>query len=68
VEIVELFEEDAETDAVVVFGEPGTTHEQEVAAAVAAERIGKPVVALLAGEFQERYPRGASFGHLVSCP
>lgn len=66
VEIVELFERDAETDAVVVFGEPGTTHEHEVAEAVAQGRVGKPVVALLAGEFQERYPLGASFGHLAA--
>lgn len=64
VEIVRLFDADADTDAVVIFGEPGGTHEIEVAQAVGEGKLGKPVVALIAGEFQERYPAGVSFGHV----
>jgi succinyl-CoA synthetase alpha subunit len=64
VEYARLFEDDPETDAIVVFGEPGGDQEHELAAALAAGEIGKPVVALVAGEFQERYPPGMSFGHL----
>ena len=61
-----LFEADPETEAMVIFGEPGTTNEQEVARHVAAQRITKPVVALIAGSFQDRYPRGMSFGHAAA--
>jgi succinyl-CoA synthetase alpha subunit len=63
VEVLKLFEADAETDACVIFGEPGGTHELEVAEAMRVGEIQKPVVALIAGEFQERYPPGVSFGH-----
>lgn len=66
VEYLQLFEDDPETDAMVIFGEPGSTHEQEVAEAITAGRIKKPVVALIAGEFQERYPKGVSFGHVAA--
>jgi succinyl-CoA synthetase alpha subunit len=66
VEVLEMFEADSETDACVIFGEPGGTHEAELAQAIAAGRISKPVVALIAGQFQENYPQGASFGHVAA--
>jgi succinyl-CoA synthetase alpha subunit len=65
-EVLRLFEADPETDAMVIYGEPGGTHENEVAAAIKAGEITKPVVGLLAGYFQERYPTGASFGHFAA--
>lgn len=63
VEILHLFEADPQTDACLIFGEPGGTHELEVAEALRAGTLRKPLVALIAGEFQERYPAGVSFGH-----
>lgn len=66
VEVLEMFEADAETDACIIFGEPGGTHELEVAEALRAGRLKKPVVALIAGQFQENYPAGASFGHFAA--
>jgi len=60
------FEQDPQTDAVVIFGEPGTANEQEVAALLRRRLITKPVVALIAGAFQEAYPRGMSFGHAAA--
>ncbi|MGG5810008.1 succinate--CoA ligase subunit alpha [Falsiroseomonas sp. CW058] len=63
---VELFMRDPGTDAVVIFGEPGTDNERGVAEMLRAGRCPKPVVALLAGEFQERYPPGVSFGHVAA--
>lgn len=63
---VRMFEQDPETDAIILFGEPGTDNEQEVAALVRAGTICKPVVAMIAGEFQERYPAGISFGHAAA--
>jgi succinyl-CoA synthetase alpha subunit len=65
-EYLTLFEADPETDAVVIFGEPGTGNEQEVAGVVAGGKIRKPVVALIAGTFQELYPPGMGFGHAAA--
>jgi succinyl-CoA synthetase alpha subunit len=65
-EVLEMFEADPETDACVIFGEPGGTHELEVADAIRGGRLRKPVVALIVGEFQERYPAGVSFGHFAA--
>ncbi|MGZ9039079.1 MAG: succinate--CoA ligase subunit alpha [Burkholderiales bacterium] len=61
-----LFEADPETHAIVVFGEPGTDNEQEIAELVRTKQVTKPVVALIAGVFQERYPAGMSFGHAAA--
>ena len=66
VEVLELFEADAETDACVIFGEPGGTHELEVANRIKERKLNKPVVALIAGQFQENYPAGVSFGHFAA--
>ncbi|MEZ5845027.1 MAG: succinate--CoA ligase subunit alpha [Hyphomicrobiaceae bacterium] len=66
VEYLELFDADPATDAMVIYGEPGTRHEQGVADAIAAGRITKPVVAIVVGEFQERYGAGVSFGHVAA--
>lgn len=65
-EYVTLFENDPDTDAVVIFGEPGTRNEQEVADLLRAGKVRKPLVALIAGAFQERYPKGMSFGHAAA--
>ncbi len=61
-----MFEQDPDTDALVVFGEPGTRNEQELACMVAAGQLRKPVLALVVGKFQEAYPRGATFGHAAA--
>ena len=66
VEVLKLFEADEETDACLIFGEPGGTHEIEVADAIGSGELRKPVAALIAGQFQERYPAGASFGHFAA--
>jgi succinyl-CoA synthetase alpha subunit len=63
---VKLFQQDSETEAIVLFGEPGTDNEQQVATLLRTGTITKPVVALIAGVFQERYPAGMSFGHAAA--
>jgi succinyl-CoA synthetase alpha subunit len=63
VELLDLFERDEETDAVVIYGEAGPPLEAEVAERIAAGRITKPVVALIAGDFLERFDEGTVFGH-----
>jgi succinyl-CoA synthetase alpha subunit len=66
VPLLELFEQDPETRAVVMFGEPGTGHEEEAADLVRAGGFTKPLVALIVGEALERLPKGMSFGHTSS--
>lgn len=66
VDYLHFFEADPETDAMVVFGEPGTNNEQDVARAVANGEICKPIIAIIAGVFQEQYPKGVSFGHVAA--
>lgn len=61
-----LFEADPDTHAIVVFGEPGTDNEQALAGLVRTGEVSKPVVALIAGAFQEHYPAGMSFGHAAA--
>ncbi len=63
---VRLFQDDPDTHAIVLFGEPGTSNEEEVAELVRTGIVTKPVVALIAGQFQERYSAGQSFGHAAA--
>lgn len=65
-EYLQLFEADADTDAMIVYGEPGTANESEVARAVEEGRLKKPIIALIGGSFQEDYPPGVSFGHVAA--
>jgi succinyl-CoA synthetase alpha subunit len=62
-ELLPLFERDPQTHAVVIFGEPGSWHEEAAAACVADGRFTKPLIAMVAGESLEQMPRGLSFGH-----
>lgn len=64
--LLELFERDLETRAVVIFGEPGTGHEEEAAELVRAGGFTKPLIALVVGEALEHLPKGMSFGHTSS--
>lgn len=66
VELLALLDADPGTDASVLFGEPGGLHELEVVEALRAGELKKPVVALIAGQFQENYPAGVSFGHFAA--
>ncbi len=64
--LMRLFEEDIETDAVLLFGEPGTAFEEEAAGMVARGDFKKPLIALIAGRFTEGLPEGTVFGHAAS--
>lgn len=58
-----LFDKDPQTSAVVLFGEVGGTYEEEAAEFIKQKKFKKPVVALIAGKFSERLPRGTVLGH-----
>lgn len=66
VDYVRLFEEDPATEAIALFGEPGTPNEREVAEHLKRNGVKKPIVALIAGAFQENHPKGVSFGHAAA--
>ncbi len=59
-EILELFQEDAETAAVVAFGEAGGTMELQAAELVASGAFTKPLVVYIAGRYVAEETR---FGH-----
>jgi len=59
-EFLELYEQDEETDAVVIIGELGGTMEEEVAEAIKEGRFTKPLVAFLGGRTA---PKGQKMGH-----
>jgi succinyl-CoA synthetase alpha subunit len=62
VEALKMFEEDDETDAVVMFGELGGTYENQVAEMIEKEKFTKPLVAFITGKFTESMP-SQQYGH-----
>lgn len=58
-EVLAMFEEDPDTEAVVLLGEVGGTLEHDAARFI-AENVSKPVVALIVGRTA---PEGAQMGH-----
>jgi len=58
-DILELFEEDTDTDAVIVVGEVGGEQEEKAAGFI-SRRMSKPVAAYIAGRYS---PQGKRMGH-----
>jgi succinyl-CoA synthetase alpha subunit len=61
-ELMPLFEADAETEAIVIYSEPGGRMEAELARWVTENDSRLPIVAFMAGRFMDEMP-GMSFGH-----
>jgi len=62
-ELMPLFEADEQTEAIVIYTEPGGRMEAELARYVTEEATRKlPIVAFMAGRFMDQMP-GMSFGH-----
>ena len=59
IDLLALFEQDDETEAILMIGEIGGTAEEEAAAFV-SDNVSKPVAAFIAGR---RAPRGKRMGH-----
>ncbi len=64
--ILGMFEEDPKTEAVVMWGEPGTNYEEDVAEFLKIRGFKKPLIAYVAGRFVEDMPEGTVFGHAAS--
>lgn len=61
-ELMPLFEADEQTQAIVIYTEPGGRMEAELAAWVKEHDSRLPIVAFMAGRFMDEMP-GMSFGH-----
>jgi len=62
-DLMEDFEKDSQTTAVVIFGEIGGTYEEEAAEMIKYGRFTKKVVAFISGLFAESLPQGTKLGH-----
>lgn len=62
-DLLELFQQDPGTEAVVTFSEPGTGQEEEAAEFIEKGGFTKPLFSYVAGRFTERMPEGTVFGH-----
>ena len=60
VDVLAMFQEDPETEAVVLIGEIGGTREQEAAEFIRADGFTKPLIASVVGETA---PLGKRMGH-----
>jgi succinyl-CoA synthetase alpha subunit len=61
-ELMPLFEADEDTQAIVIYTEPGGRMEAELAKWVTEHNSRLPIVAFMAGRFMDEMP-GMSFGH-----
>ena len=61
-ELMPLFEADEQTEAIVIYTEPGGRMEAELARYVTEHDSRLPIVAFMAGRFMDEMP-GMSFGH-----
>lgn len=61
-ELMPLFEADEQTEAIVIYTEPGGRMEAELANWVTENNSRLPIVAFMAGKFMDEMP-GMSFGH-----
>jgi succinyl-CoA synthetase alpha subunit len=61
-ELMPLFDADPQTEAIVIYTEPGGRMEAELARWVSDDHSELPIVAFMAGRFMDEMP-GMSFGH-----
>ncbi|MBU1698692.1 MAG: succinate--CoA ligase subunit alpha [Candidatus Eisenbacteria bacterium] len=64
-EIVTRFQDDPDTKAIVIFGEIGTTQEEQVADLMESGRVTKPVVAYIGGKGAKEGTRFSHAGAII---
>jgi succinyl-CoA synthetase alpha subunit len=60
-----LFENDPQTDAIVVFGEIGSSQEEDLAELIAAGKVTKPVIAYIGGKAAREGTRFSHAGAII---
>jgi succinyl-CoA synthetase alpha subunit len=63
--VIELFEKDADTKAIVMFGEIGTSQEEQVADLIEAGAVTKPLIAYIGGKAAKSGTRFSHAGAIV---
>jgi succinyl-CoA synthetase alpha subunit len=64
-DLIPLFNNDPQTEVVVLFSEPGGVIEERLAQIVSTEKITMPIIAFIAGKFVDDMP-GIRFGHAAT--
>ncbi len=62
-DLLELFEQDAQTKAVVIFGEHGGSYEFEIVELIKQKKFTKPLAIYIGGKFANLLPEGMNIGH-----
>ncbi len=62
-DLLRLFEADAQTKAVILFGEHGGSYEFEIVDLVKNKKFTKPLAAYIGGKFASTLPEGTNIGH-----
>jgi len=64
-DVAQMFEQDAATDAIVVFGEIGGSQEEELAEMMTAGQITKPIIAYIGGKAAKEGTRFSHAGAII---
>jgi len=64
-EVIKLFEKDEETKAVVMFGEIGSSQEEQVADLIEQEKFTKPLIAFIGGKAAKEGTRFSHAGAII---
>src|SRR5262245_45700899 len=64
-EVAGMFEADPETDAIVIFGEIGSSQEEDLADLIRAGKITKPVIAYIGGKAAKEGTRFSHAGAII---
>lgn len=62
-DLLKLFEADAQTKAVVLFGEHGGWYEFEIVEMIRNKQFTKPLAVFVGGKFAHIFPEGMTIGH-----
>lgn len=62
-DLLELFEHDQQTKAVVIFGEHGGSYEFEIVELIKQKKYTKPLAIYIGGKFAKLFPEGMNIGH-----
>lgn len=63
IDLLEMFEQDGQTEAVILFGEHGGSYEFEIVDLIKEGKFSKPLAVYVGGEFASNLPEGMNIGH-----
>ncbi len=64
-EVVKIFQDDPDTEVIVMFGEIGTSQEEKVAELISEGKVTKPVVAYIGGRAAQKGTRFSHAGAII---